>query len=190
MRALLATLAALALICVVGDKPFTYKKDSVMTYTDSRFGPDGSANNFTVTWTVAKVDGDKNYMDVKTNDESAVFLFSYADGYFCWGTVNGDKEDTGLRVLKLDAKKGDKWDPSAAPAQGVTVSYVGDEDVTVPAGKFSCKHVLLDVGGHVKVDFWFAAKVGLVKATRELFLDENTHFPTAKIELQKFVEGK
>lgn len=187
MRAFLAAALALVMLAVVGDKPFTFKKDSVMTYADTRTAPDGSENTNNVTWTVGKLDGDKTYVDL----DGGKFVFSYTDGFFCWGTVQPDgSENTGLRVFKVDAKKGDTWSPDENAPKEVVMTYAGDEELTVPAGKFMCKKMVLDVQGHLKITFWFADKVGFVKGTKELTLDKDTTLTIARIELQKFVEGK
>lgn len=182
-------LAALAMLAgiVVDDKPFTFKKGSAMTYSDSRFGEDGSVDKSTSTWTVDKVDGDNNYLLAVSGNSKHTFVFSYANGFFNWGNTDAEGNiSAGLPAFKLNSKKGDTW----TPGEHVTLTYVGDEEITVPAGKFTCKKVMLDVDGHMRVTFHFADKVGLVKGHREFSLNGTDFTVQATIELQKFVEGK
>jgi hypothetical protein len=183
----LTIVALLAGFAFQDAKPFTLKKDSAMSYVDIRTNPlDGSTKKTDLTWTISKVEGDKTFM---SSTDGIEYVYQYANGFFCWG--NGDGADPGLRVFKVGAKKGDTWAPSA-DSEGVTLTYVGDEEVATPAGKLQCKKMVLIFAGHLRITFHFADKVGLVKGLKEISLDgTGTEWVTvAVIELQKFVEGK
>ncbi len=186
MRSLIAMAAALVLLAGVkiqDARPFTMKSGSVMTYEDSRFDAQGNQTKNEATYTVTKVEADKFFVDAKNGDATAQLVFSYSGEYFVWGTVGAEG---GLQIFKLGAKKGDTWKPNADAPDEVKVTYEDDEEVTTTAGKFMCKRLVITAGsGIVKVSFWFADKVGLVKASKEMFGTNQ-----ASIELKKFVEGK
>ena len=80
------------------------------------------------------------------------------DGHVIW--ASGDQEPF-WRVFKLGSKKGDIW--SGPPGVG-TVTHLGVEEVTVPAGTFSAVHVRITKAEDEKThDFWFAPKEGLLQ---------------------------
>lgn len=192
MRNLFASVMAIVMLfgLVQDTKPFTYKMGSTMEYKDTRFGPDGSSNDHSLTWTVTKLDGDKTYVESANGATKNTFVFSYVDGFFCWGNIRGNEATVGLRVFKVGAKKGDTWAPEAGSDTEMKLTYVGEEETTVQGGKFTAKKVVFAGDGQFRVTFWLVDKVGLIKATREYSLDGAEFNMAAKIELQKFVEGK
>lgn len=194
MRSLIAMAAALVLLAgikIQDARPFTMKSGSVMTYEDSRFDAQGNQTKTDATYTVTKVETNdvpggqtKFFVEAKSGETTTKLVFSYSGEYFVWGTVG---TEGGLQIFKLGAKKGDTWKPNADAPEEVKVTYEDDEEVTTTAGKFMCKRLVITAGdnGIIRVSFWFADKVGLVKASKEMFGTNQ-----ASIELKKFVEGK
>lgn len=91
------------------------------------------------------------------------------DGYFCWGTLANGKFEAKMRMFKYGAKAGDTWDGWAAKEEGqseVTVKYVGLEEVKVTAGTYKdVAHVNVAVKDGPTLDYYFAAKMGMIKFT-------------------------
>lgn len=189
MRGLIALVAAIVLAGTgfkQDTKPFTFKTGSVMAYEDSQTDPQGNVTKNDVTYTVTKVEGDKTFVDANDGTNTAKLVFSYSKEFFLWGTVGEDGSEHNMNVFKLGAKKGDTWKPNADAPDSVKVTYEDDEEVTTPAGKFNCKRLVVTAGGGVvRVSFWFADKVGMVKGQKEMFGNVS-----ATIELKKFAEGK
>ncbi|MBI3857960.1 MAG: hypothetical protein HY293_19955 [Planctomycetes bacterium] len=88
-----------------------------------------------------------------------------------WSVVDGvltvtarketDAEGLTFSVLKADSKKDDKWF-----SPGGEVVHLGKVEVTVPAGTYKDvvrTQLKLEDSGDVKVDFYLAPNVGLVK---------------------------
>lgn len=187
MRALTTILAAILMLTgIAQEKPFTLKKDSVMSYQDTRLDENGNSVKSEITYTVKSVEGDKFTIEAKDGQAVTMMVFSYGKEFYTWNFLQNGEETPGMNVFKLGAKKGDSWDPSVTGSGGrAKMTYEDDEEVTVPAGKFMCKRLVIEAGGVVKVSFWFADKVGFVKGSKEVFGTVQ-----AQIELQKFTEGK
>lgn len=96
-------------------------------------------------------------------------------------------------LLKFPIKTGDKWDVEWSKKPGIdgkkgTVTVIGEEEVTVPAGKFKAvkvERVYTEENGKAldkpfKVSVWFAKGIGRVKVV-----------PTegSKLALKSFVPG-
>jgi len=114
------------------------------------------------------------------------------DGIYRY-SIAGQKPDVPFRVLKLPPRKGDTWDVAVKVAndelKGTFVT--GEEEVTVPAGKYQAvtatsKGFELTTGDGGKgagivFKFWFAPNVGLVKQTIKI-----GDRPEVVIELEKY----
>ncbi len=103
--------------------------------------------------------------------------------------ANGAEAVPPVPVLKYPVKPGDTWKvETTVNNQKITISSkVGQEEVTVPAGKFKAVTVESDVetvGQSFKSTFWFVEGKGWVKQTLDL--------PGGKVvmELEKFEPGK
>lgn len=118
---------------------------------------------------------------------SETFMAS-KDGYFCYGLMKDGAFDPKMRLFKYDAKVGDTWSGWAAKEEGqpeVTVKYVGNEEVKVPAGTYKdVIHVQAVVTDGPTLDYYFAAKMGMVKMT--FSVDGEVH---RRLEMSAFVDG-
>jgi hypothetical protein len=88
-------------------------------------------------------------------------------------TSSGGRDlDPPLRLLKLPAKPGETWEWTNPADRGkYAMKTRGQEEVTVPAGKY--KAVVVEQehtrgGQPVRTVYWFAPGVGLVKAVTKL----------------------
>lgn len=105
---------------------------------------------------ITKVADNKAYM-------GAVALYVSND-YLMAGTVaeDGSVIDN-TRLMKNGMKVGDSWDALAVEtSEDIKATFMGFEDVELPAGKFKAVHVQYTTRG-VTMDFWHAPKVGMVK---------------------------
>jgi len=77
-------------------------------------------------------------------------------------SFNGESLEKPIPLLKMPAKVGTKWEVEG----GATYTITKEEEVEVPAGKFSAIRVE-SVSGTTKTLLWFAPNVGLVKTQTE-----------------------
>jgi hypothetical protein len=190
---------ALALACgVLAQDPtketpyYPLKKGTTWTYRSAfRKDPDKS-----VSVTVRVTDSDKEgaRVEATANDRSVAVetVVVTADGIYRTA-INGVKPDAPVRILKLPAKKGEKWDvDTRLQGQAVKGTFTTDEEeVTVPAGKYKAiKTEAKDFAvGSLKITTacWFAEKVGVVKLSVTV---GGVAAGEAVWELEKFAEGK
>jgi uncharacterized protein (DUF736 family) len=111
-----------------------------------------------------------NYYDGSIRD----LQFYNDDGYLTWAVVDAEgKVHPTYRIVKKGAKKGDKWDPNATgsedlvPHGKLSAEHMGVVDVKVPSGEYKANHTQIlwtaDDAKVMTVDYYFVAKVGLVK---------------------------
>jgi len=97
----------------------------------------------------------------------------------------GHDLDPPLPLLKLPAKPGETWDWTNPTDRGKhTFKIRGEEEVTVPAGKYKAvvvEQVQMRAGKPVRTVYWFAPDVGLVKAATKLDKHEQVN-----LELKSF----
>lgn len=129
--------------------------------------------------TVARVDGEKRtpYEKVAVSPGGLVRL-----------EMHGEKLDPPLVLLKAPPKAGDAWDLETrlteGPAGVLTMTVAGEEDVTVPAGRFTAARVdcaYLSPEHEATCTRWYALGVGLVQAG---------HGGRAYRSLKSFAPGK
>jgi len=99
----------------------------------------------------------------------------------------GEREpEPAIPRLKFGTKKGESWEWKGAVAgQAQSAKYVneGEEEIEVPAGKYTClriRTVAEAAGGKYTIDRWFAKGVGMVKTVVKMGEREQ------KTELKKF----
>jgi hypothetical protein len=86
-------------------------------------------------------------------------------------SFNGTPVDPPVEALRLPIKKGDTWEGDLEiMGQKVKAKFKteGEEEVTVPAGKYKAVIVAMDIeagGQSFKAKNWFAPNVGIVKQT-------------------------
>jgi hypothetical protein len=133
---------------------WTYKKTDTHGDTDN-----GMVMYSTFDTTVAKV-----------TPKGEVFIGQFAlyvDGdYLIVGTIAEDGSVIGsMRIMKAGMKAGDSWDGAVIEtSEELKAKFVGFEDFTIPVGKFKAAHIQY-TSKNVIMDFWYAAKVGMVKLT-------------------------
>jgi hypothetical protein len=96
--------------------------------------------------------------------------------------------DPPMPLLRLPAKAGDAWEwEDRAAGRKIQFKVVGEEEVTVPAGKFKAIRVAEEEtvrGQTTRHESWYAPKVGLVKRVTPLVVGEQV------IVLKSFTAGK
>ncbi len=178
----LAILSGIILLQAVdGDAIYKYPAGTTWTY-DADFG--GSKRR--VTYKITEVRDGKRYVDFdifREGDPGATasdnLLWFEKDGFVEWEIDEGDGTSTPrFRIWKKGAKPGDTW----AGPEGSESMYVGDEDVTTPAGRYAgAAHVR--VRAEATFDYWFAAGVGMIRVVR----DDGTRQDI--LELRERVQG-
>lgn len=105
-------------------------------------------------------------------------------------TLNNNKVDPPVCFLKLPARKGESWKIEAR-LEGETIRAtlrVGEEDVTVPAGRFKAITVSTEDGTvndtPLRFTTWYAEGVGMVKQVIHLNGSE------VRLELTKYTPGR
>jgi hypothetical protein len=164
----------------VGNK-WTYKLD---------FGGQMVSVNQKVT-KVEKKDGtdvatvESEFMGQTMNEQTS----SSDKGIFRY-SFQGMAVDPPIQALKLPYKKGDAWEAKfkiQGQEQSAKMKSEGEEDVTVPAGKYKALVVSMEMdimGQQVSAKSWFAADVGIVKQTFS-FGGLNGSSELEKVELAK-----
>jgi hypothetical protein len=163
MRLILEAALALSFQASALDDFYKFKTDTTWTYKRLEEGAERRI--------VGKVTGEegrkvrldwKDYEKDGSLKESSVLTWSVADKIL---TVEAHKDGEAVLsfgVLKEGSKKDDKW-----PSAGGEFVHKGKADVTVPAGTFKdavwTQFKTGEEGNEVKVDFYLAPKVGLVK---------------------------
>lgn len=113
---------------------------------------------------VASVESDVNGQTIAeqtASNDKGVFRYSF----------QGMPVDPPVQALKLPVKKGETWDAKFKiqdQEQKATMKTEGEEDVTVPAGKYKAVLVSADMelmGQKITIKSWFAPGVGIVKQT-------------------------
>lgn len=103
-------------------------------------------------------------------------------------TFQGMPVDPPVPALKLPVKKGETWDAKLnimGQEQKVTMKTEGEEEVTVPAGKYKAVVVSMVIGDNqATLKQWFAPNVGIVKTTFE-FGGNGGAFELEKFEMAK-----
>jgi hypothetical protein len=110
------------------------------------------------------------------------------DGIYRY-TLQGDKYDPPLRILKLPPAKGDTWTfETKLKKENVKGNFaVAEVDVTVPLGKYKAyesKSTFKSGDQDITITFWFAKDVGMVK---QVLKSGSTEFV---VELEKFEPAK
>jgi len=116
-----------------------------------------------------------------------------AGNYLARYTFEGKEAKPPVPFLELNPKKGDRWKiaPETKIGDGQTIKgefVVGEEEVTVPAGKYKTFTVTgqdMEVNGvKLTCTYYFAEGVGMVKQVLEMAGTK------VVIELEKFEAGK
>jgi uncharacterized protein DUF3108 len=100
-------------------------------------------------------------------------LSSNAKGVFRH-SFNGVPVEPPIQALKLPIKKGETWEAEIeimGQKVKATMKSDGEEEVTVPAGKYKAVAVGMEIavmGQQVKAKNWFAPNVGIVKQTFDI----------------------
>ena len=119
--------------------------------------------------------------------KSETFMAS-KDGYFCYGLMKEGAFDPKMRLFKYGAKVGDTWSGWAVKEEGqpeVTVKYVSIGEVKVPAGTYKdVIHVQAQVAEGPTLDYYFAAKMGMIKMVFSVDGQEQR-----RLEMSAFVDG-
>jgi hypothetical protein len=71
-----------------------------------------------------------------------------------------------ITMLKLPAKQGDTWE-WGDKGRGYTTTYVGEEEIEVPAGRMKARRVALNVAPTITLSVWLVKGIGPVKMTTE-----------------------
>lgn len=131
---------------------------------------------------VASIDSDfggQMITEQTSSTDKGVFRYSF----------QGINVDPPIQALKLPAKKGETWDAKfSIMGQDLTAKMKteGEEDVTVPAGKYKAVIVAMDMeimGQMISAKSWFAPNVGIVKQTFN-FAGNNGTSELEKVELK------
>jgi hypothetical protein len=181
MRPIVATALLLSLQAAPLDEFYKFKAGTSWTYKRLEDNQERK-----LTGTVIGEEGGKVRVEWKDPDKdgTSAVAWSVVDGVL---TVEARKEgETGglsFALLKAGAKKDDTW---ASP--GGAFTHQGKKDVTVPAGTYKdavwTQFKTGEEGSGVKIDFYLAPKVGLVKI--EIFAKDGG---TNRFELTEFKEG-
>ena len=138
---------------------------------------DVAGQNLSYSQKVTKIEK-KGDMDVATIESDVMGMniveqtSSSAKGIFRY-SFNGIPVDPPIQALKLPVKKGETWHMEvtiAGQKLKAAMKTEGEEEVTVPAGKYKAVIVSIEMevrGQQVKAKSWFADKVGIVKQTFE-----------------------
>jgi hypothetical protein len=114
------------------------------------------------------------------------------NGITCWARVNLDgqlvKLDPPQKMIAAPLKKGVRWDFNGqAGEESVRQHYeiVGEEDVSVPAGKFHTFRIYGEQTSpsRMTIDRWFATGVGIVKDVTALRGDNGDLLQRISLEL-------
>lgn len=144
---------------------------------------------------VAKVDGSTSFNKSEAGQSKQEVGWGTDNGFYCWGPINDGKWKPVMALFKLGSKAGDTWDGwTANRAQNmpdVKITYVADEDLEVPAGKYkNVVHVKAEVKDGPTIHYYFAPEVGLVKISVFVEDEENKLVERSKVLLASFTEGK
>lgn len=164
MRVLLIAFAAWLAAAPEAGTFYRYPQGTVWTY-DADFA--GARRR--VTYTIAEVENERRHVEFdvfREGDPGATasddLLWYEKDGLVLISHDEMDGTDVpSWSVWKTGAQPGDQWKgPNATES-----TFVGEEDVEVPAGKFE-RTVHVRVRADAVFDFWYAPGTGLVKSLR------------------------
>lgn len=115
-------------------------------------------------------------------------LSSTAKGIFRH-RYNGVEVVPPVCVLRYPVKQGDSWGSEAKVGDQTIkmTSRVGEEEVTVPAGKYKAITVQVDgdaAGTKIRTTYWFVANIGFVKQVADIAGNQII------LEMEKFEAGK
>lgn len=175
-----------------GEEFYKFKKDTTWTFVRSEDGKEGK-----MILTVLKDEEGTVHVDSKDwrkldaeKPREETLLWRVQDGHLTWVSLRDGKERDVMRLLKLDAAKGDTWTVREEGKEKVTGTHQGTCEVTVPAGTYK-DVVQIDLtfekaGKEPSVmSMYFAPKVGLVKMS-----GTRAGGKTMSLELKEFLEGK
>jgi hypothetical protein len=184
-----AVLALLATSTVRADDPkesayYPLKKGNTWTYKVK-----GSEDTITVKAAASDKDGTVVETSVGGKVVATEKILVKDDGIYRT-EFNMQKPDNPIKILKLPPKKDDSWDVDSKiagnPLKGKFMT--GEEEVTVPAGKYKATFVEgkdIDIGvGKLTAKTWYVEKVGIVKIVMTVMGQ------TTELELAKFEEAK
>lgn len=140
-----------------------------MTF-DSTFHTDaGDVKGNVMTVKIKTVAGHLCTVEASAGGNTVENVMGTDGDYYCWGLVEDGKFTATMRMFKYGAKVGDTWSGWVKQAEGapnVTLKYVANEEVVVPAGTYKdVIHIQAVVDGGPTLDYYFAAKVGMIKYT-------------------------
>jgi hypothetical protein len=182
MNAMVASALILSVQAAPLDEFYRFKAGTSWTYRRLE-----DSQERKITGTVTGEEDGKVRVEWKDPDKegTSAVVWSVVGGVL---TVEARKEgETGglsFALLKHGAKKDDKW-----PSPGGEFTHQGKKDVSVPAGTYKdvvwTQFRTAEEGSGVKVDFYLAPKVGLVKI--EIFAKDGG---TNRFELTEFKEAR
>ncbi len=175
-----------------GEEFYKFKKDTAWTFDRSE---DGKAGKMILTvlkdedGTVHVDSKDWRRLDAEKPREETL-LWRVEDGCLTWTSLRDGKERDKMRLVKLDASKGETWTVRDEGKDQVTATHQGTCEVSVPAGTYKdAVRIDLSFGKDGKESYvmsmYFASKVGLVKMA-----GTRAGGKAMSMELKEFAEGK
>ncbi len=94
------------------------------------------------------------------------------DGVLTWSEVRGEKEKDPVQFLRIGAKKGDTWEWAGMEGRKAKGTYLGLEELKVPAGTYKdvhhCRLEMEEHGDSMAMDVYLVAGVGMLKMSAKM----------------------
>ncbi len=141
--------ALIAVAFALQDKSYEFDKGTVWTYDYATAFGNGKAQDTRIrTMTVSDVTGGKMTIDIEDRDPktkkvtaSSQQLLWQDDGYLLLADVVKDKPTSGMRLLKIGAKKGESWG-AWGDKDVLTMTHEGTKSLKVLGKDVNCLKIV------------------------------------------------